>query len=657
MIRSFKDNQKTFSNLAIQPPSNGWTGTNSVITGDAISTIITGNGTALNPGANNAQTAAIVGHKYYVRVKASVTNSVCATMRLSYGGVAFTFATSPTINTVYDVSTVITATSTSDVLYLYHYYADSATANGKVMTATGSIIIDLTVAYGAGSEPTSATMDLIRPMWALNYYGGDGTYTASLCINDFTSNGDKVIEPKTCVEYLQDNEDWRIELTADLSYQPYLLQDYILVVPTKENGEQPFRVNNIKVDNYEVSLTARHVGFDLENYICSFPFGYTWTTGLVFQIRRILTFSLPHPPFSYSSDNTVSGRMIYKGSTLLDNMYELVKTLGGHLTFNWWNIDISSTIGTDRGVTVEYGKNLQGAEITEDWNEVCTQIYPIGNNKLTLGTTTNMLYASGVSYDRPYTRKVTFQTDSVTDLETYALAYLEVNKVPKLNYKVKADTVQEVRLGDTIKIYSKQFTISTNVLGYKYNVLSQRIEYVEFGNFRRDLKTAFNAITADIADLKKSVIQENITMNDSLGLGILAYKSTSTTVNAVGTSGGITKYVLDSSEHNTDSTIFEITGGSVKVKKAGLYLVTAMVSITSGTSGKRINSLVSVNGGTARSLSSIGQVASDACRATGTIVLNLNANDTLDLSIYNSDTASKTSAAGVDFNYLCITKQ
>lgn len=676
MIRSFRDlrieftqcNGSQFRDVSVAPFTYylqyaHYLGTGSTIASVTGGMSITGSGTTVNPlayidaGYLYLLTNPIIGHKYYIRLKAKVTNSICQAIRVVYGGVTQTMVSTPTSGTTYDVAFVVTATATTDELKIDHTYTSTANANGKVMEVYGLDIIDLTADCGSGSEYTAAQTTAILDANTLPYFVG--TYSFSL--NDWNSLGDKVIQPVSCIETISDNDEWKIEVKAGLEYLDYMRQDYILVAPTKEKSDQPFRINNIKVDDFYCYVTARHVGYDLENYLCKFQFGYSYTSNTLTHLRLAVSLAYPQPPFTISGDTALSGRVIYKEPTLLGNLNEIIATLGGHLTFNWWNVDISSTVGEDNGVVVEEGKNLNSSEMYEDYSQVCTVMYPVGNNNLTLPMTgyfkDSLLFATGVSYDRPYYKRVNFQTDDVTELTTLGNAYLEKYKVPKINYKIEADTIQTIGIGDTIVAVTRNFTVSTNVLGYTYNVLSSRVETIEFGNYKRDVRTAFNAITADIADLKKSVIQENITMNDSLGLGILAYKSTSTTVNAVGTSGGITKYVLDSSEHNTDSTIFEITGGSVKVKKAGLYLVTAMVSITSGTSGKRINSLVSVNGGTARSLSSIGQVASDACRATGTIVLNLNANDTLDLSIYNSDTASKTSAAGVDFNYLCITKQ
>lgn len=515
MIRVFNEDKKEFTNLCVTQPSNAWNGYNAVITGDILQSIVTGNGGGRAPGAYYNQTASVIGHKYFVKVRAKVDTASCESIQLNYGGVGVVLKATPSANTEYDMVYVLTATSAAAPLYVYHYYVDAATANGKVMTLYDIVLIDLTVAYGAGSEPTATAMNKIKPLWSLaDHYSA--SVTKSICVNDFTTNGEKVIDPIRCVEIIEDNVDWRVEVEADISYQPYLLQDYILVTLTKEKGEQPFRINNVKVDNLKVTFTARHIGYDTENHIAEMIFGYTYTTGIAFHVAKIIDWSLPKSQFYTTTTNWTTGKLVYKGASMLESLYEIISMLGGHLTFDWFKVNIDQTIGSDRGVTIEYGKNLDGAEIAEDWDSVCTQIYPIGNNNLTLGTTTNMIDATGVSYDRPYTRKVFFQTDDVVELDTLADAYLEKYKVPKLNYKVSADTVQDVALGDTIYVYSRQFNIATSVLGYKYNILSGRIEYVEFGNYRRDLKSAFSNIYADIDELKKAIIQENITMNSKI---------------------------------------------------------------------------------------------------------------------------------------------
>jgi phage minor structural protein len=442
---------------------------------------------------------------------------VCASIRINYGGVNKIMVTSPSNGTVYDVSAIIEAASTATQTYLYHYYADAATANAKVMYGYNYFVVDLTETYGAGNEPVASVIDAIPAIWSVDTYKivTSKPCVVDLCTNDFNTNGDKVIQPIKCVEYKQDNEDWRIEMEADLSYQPYLLQDYLLIVPVK-GGEQPFRIKNVSVDGKKVSLTARHIGYDLENYFNRISFGETYidtsTNGTMILIGGFCNMSFP---FTFSTDATAVGTVTFKEGSVLGGYNEIITQLGGHLVMNWWDIQIQTTIGSDKQVVIEYGKNLQGAKIAEDWNSVCTTIFPYGNNNLTIAYPFH-IHASGVSYDRPYARKVVFQTDSVTELTTLANAYLEANKYPKINYTVQSDNIQDVAIGDTIQVKARQFTILTNVLGYTFNVLTQRIEKVEFGNFRKDARSVFSNIQGQISEVEKKLVQETITMRNSI---------------------------------------------------------------------------------------------------------------------------------------------
>lgn len=565
MISVFDDKRIDFTNLvgimvantSVSPYTsylNGTTfdGVGGVITDMTTSSKVTGNGAIVNPTMAVSEGflfqigTPIIGHKYYVRLKARVTNSICQSIRVIYGGVTAVIVSTPTINTVYDTGVVFTATSATAGLSIDEVYTSAVNAAAKELEAYSIEIIDLTADCGAGLEYTSAQMSAVFALNTYTYFVG----TYSFTLTDFNTQGDKVIHPISCVEIVQDNVDWRVEMTADLSYVPFLKQDYILVVPTMEKGNQPFRIKNIKIDQREISFSARHVGYDLENYISSFLFGYSYTSNIRTLLMMSLDDGLPQVPFTWSSDAGLAGRVTHKETSILGCITEIVTQVGGHLTFDWWEVSLDATIGTDKGMTIEYGKNLQGAEVVEDWNSVCTSLVPIGNNNLLLNGTQYMLngnyilHASGVSYDRPYYRKQVFQTDDVVELETLGNAYIEANKYPKLNYKVQAtitdnfagtyaylegftygelelSTYGELeeakkiyfQLGDIIQVKARQFTILTNVLGYTFNVLTQRIVNVEFGNFRKDVKTVFSNIQAEIAELKKQIIQENIQMN------------------------------------------------------------------------------------------------------------------------------------------------
>jgi hypothetical protein len=126
--------------------------------------IITGDGTSLASRLKQVQ-AITTGTVYYLRATVNVTNSVSTQIILSwYNGAAtqtvYTLTT-PSINKLYTISGVITATNTDAAAYVQvvQVYADAGTANGKVLNVREFIAINLTSLFGAGAEPSVSACD------------------------------------------------------------------------------------------------------------------------------------------------------------------------------------------------------------------------------------------------------------------------------------------------------------------------------------------------------------------------------------------------------------------------------------------------------------------------------------------------------------------
>ena len=228
-----------------------------------------------------------------------------------------------------------------------------------------------------------------------------------------------------------------------------------------------------------------------------------------------------------------------------------------------------------------------------------------------------------------------------------------MNKLPKLNYKVKANTVQEVGLGDTIYVFSKQFTISTNVLGYTFNVNTRQVVNIEFGNFRKDVKTVFANINADIDELKKSVIQENITMNakfDYLGAMFIGYRAAALTF----TTATETLISVDTTTINTNTDVFTLVDNGIKVSVAGTYLVNVKNSVaTTGTTG-RLG--VSVMHNTTQYLCEYSALLNNFQRSIGAVTLVCEANDMIYLYGYQNSGSNRALDPTLNGNWLQVTK-
>jgi hypothetical protein len=157
--------------------TTGWSAaTTATIAANSNTLSVTGTGTNATISAyQNTSYALNVNNKYYFRFKVRVTNSSCASIRVSYDGTtAGSESTdltlnSPVENEWYTRSVVdkVPANATGNVrFYLQHVYADAGTANGKVMEVQEVLAIDM----GAdASNPlfnlTAADMDKLFPAW------------------------------------------------------------------------------------------------------------------------------------------------------------------------------------------------------------------------------------------------------------------------------------------------------------------------------------------------------------------------------------------------------------------------------------------------------------------------------------------------------------
>lgn len=123
------------------------------------------------------------GHKFYARIKYRVTNSNC--VRIYFGQTLSGTTTelgslsNPTINTWYNRSVAFTGNGATE-FRLYHAYADTATANGKVMESQYVAILDLTTIFGAGNEPTVKQMDVMMSRFANSWFDATPTQLSTI---------------------------------------------------------------------------------------------------------------------------------------------------------------------------------------------------------------------------------------------------------------------------------------------------------------------------------------------------------------------------------------------------------------------------------------------------------------------------------------------
>jgi phage minor structural protein len=343
---------------------------------------------------------------------------------------------------------------------------------------------------------------------------------------DFKTAGNIIINPLHCHEIKKKSlNGWYIEVEIPIKYKEYIEADKLCVVKTKSKLKpQAFRINDsIAYTNRKIKFTAEHVMFDSRRYVLLDvrPTNLNGQNGLKYVNERTDKTS----PFSIDSNVENVSTAYFIRKTLLESWQVFEERWGGVFEADNWDISFKQSIGKDNGETIVYGKNMQGFEIFEDWSNVCTKILPVGYDGLLLP---EEYLESETQYEIPYTKIVDFQTDLKTEEQTEtnllvelrnnASKYLEENCVPKVSYTVNSNVNNDLEIGDTIKVLHPFVNIFTEVLEYEYDLISEKVKSLTFGNYTRDVKTKFNNIKNTIETIKQTVSKQEITIKEQTNL-------------------------------------------------------------------------------------------------------------------------------------------
>ena len=333
---------------------------------------------------------------------------------------------------------------------------------------------------------------------------------------DFTSNGDAVIMATRALVHNTDNGDFYLDLECSTNYIDYVGENKIIVCPTPK-GEQAFRVKTSEVTRNKIKVKAYHISYDAEEYLIEDSYVKDKDCN---EALNHLNAATDNPsPFTVSSDVTTIASYRCVRNSLLEAFNTVVSRWGGHIVRDNYNFQIKQQIGTDNGVTIQYGKNLKEITCSYNWANVCTKLLPVGKDGYLLDE--RYLY-SDIQYSIPYTRAVNFDQDINeedypdeasykaalrADLIAQGEAYLNANKYPEANYKVNAIVTFKVDIGDIVVVYDNLLgvNLTSSVISYEYNPLIDRFTSVEFGTLEKTLGDLLGSISASVS----SAINEN----------------------------------------------------------------------------------------------------------------------------------------------------
>ena len=360
--------------------------------------------------------------------------------------------------------------------------------------------------------------------------------------NSFNHNGLKILHPKKCEVFKEDNGDYYIELEDSTDNISYYQANMIIKCPTPfPEGSQLFRIVNPEIKNNYIYVKAKHIYFDTKNYII-FD-NYIVDKNCNYALNHLNSNTDKLSPFTTTSNiNTLSTFRCVRNS-LEEGINTVIERWGGHLVRNNFNISILDEVGADRGIQIKYSKNLKELKVNENWDDVVTKILPVGKNGLLLPE--KYIELEEELYDIPFTKVISFNQELerddyssdeeytnalTTDLRNKATVYLEDNKLPKVNYSLSANLDYITDVGDTVYLEHPKIKLALkiNVISVKYDVIAQRFKNIEFGNFKNSLKSLIqnvNKVASDTAKAEsekvKTVLQEDLKQSTDLLWSVL----------------------------------------------------------------------------------------------------------------------------------------
>ena len=351
----------------------------------------------------------------------------------------------------------------------------------------------------------------------------------------FTSNGLGALpDAASCTGTEERNGGYEVEMEYPLTgshFSDIQKRRILYVKPNPYDDPQPFRIYSItKPINGIVTVHAAHLSYDTSGSIVKlFPADAGSASAAMSYLKN---FSVPSTPFTFFTNVGKSGTMSVPKPSSIRSLLggsdgSILDTFGGEYLFDKWNISLLESRGSNRGVTIRYGKNMTDLEQEENDTDFYTGVYPFWYSEsengglVTLSANDGIVNAPG-NYDFVKIMPLDLSSEDfgkeTTDSEGYtttiekpteaellaaAQKYIANNKIgiPKVSLDVSfvmlAQTeeykdfarLETVKLCDTVTVEFEKLGVKTTAKCIKtvYNVLTDKYDSIELGEPKSSL--------------------------------------------------------------------------------------------------------------------------------------------------------------------------
>lgn len=360
--------------------------------------------------------------------------------------------------------------------------------------------------------------------------------------SDFSTNGIGTLSDTIQCEVEEKlNNKYEMSMTYPVSGKNYKEIQYkriVVVKPNPYSDPQPFRIYGIsKPLNGEVTINAEHISYDLSRYTAA-PF----SAGSVLTAFQNLVAAMDVPsPFTFWTDKTTSANIetikpLTVRSILGGIEGSILDTYRGEYEFDGYTVKLWNNRGSNRGVTIRYGKNLTSLKQDENCSNVYNAVRPYWYKDGTDGglvvLTQKLVYLvenppvvqillldlSSKLQEKPTEEQLYNAT--IEYINTHNLSVPEVSlDVSFVNLSETTDyaniaVLERVQMGDTLTIQFPKLGVdaTAKVIATTYDVLSGRYSKVSLGSEKANLTTTVAA---------QNKVTQNITTHSELEQAIL----------------------------------------------------------------------------------------------------------------------------------------
>lgn len=311
----------------------------------------------------------------------------------------------------------------------------------------------------------------------------------------------------------------------------------ILAKPNEVDQTQPFEICDVKEINAKTfEVRANHKSYRLKGSPVA-PFN---ATGVVPALTGLVSNSMTQHPFTTWTDinNTTSafGFTVPQSFRACLGGVEgsILDVFGGEFKFDRDIVKLYAHRGSDNGVTIRYGKNLESYQLEKNGEDAYSGCLAYWEND-EASVMGEIQYAedhADFAQEKIFILDCSedFEEQPTTDqLNSRASAYISSNSLGDLysdsveisfiqlwqtdEYKDIA-SLERVSLGDTVHAYVRSGEVTLKVIGYRYDALNERYISMQLGakktTFADTIKQIADESTAEAVDQAVSIMDEAI---------------------------------------------------------------------------------------------------------------------------------------------------